>query len=532
MLELLKKIEPKRLQQIIGKERVRKIYGILSDESFEIDLVAIANAIYGDSILENSRLRKEIIKLLPTETLQKLSKKYCGKSYASKESAAIQLTSKPWSTANKLPYELIRYLGISMKYLPRRISRLNTVEIVHPTSKYHSLFEYQKNIQEEIVNKLENNISRFIVQMPTGSGKTKTCLEAVIEYSSRKNIFENERSIVWIAHTEELCEQAISSLSTIWQNTQEEPLKIIRFWGNYTPTEDELHGSFIFTSYQKMCSNKSSLYLSVLSYAAKVVVIDEAHKALAPTYSKMINDLCINKACLVGLTATPGRSSTDNISNSQFAQFFNKQIITPDFDRNAIVVLQEKKVLSKVIHETIESHIELDSPEDKQMLEQPDYTSKQLSYLGTNSKRNRLIVDIITNEVENENPSLVFTCSVEHSVILTSTLRFLGVRAAYVDSSIKKTLRRKIIADFKDEKYDVLLNFGVLTTGFDAPRIKTVIISRPTTSIVLYSQMIGRGLRGRKVGGNDTSKIIDIKDNFRDFGVAEDIYDYFSGYWS
>ena len=160
------------------------------------------------------------------------------------------------------------------------------------------------------------------------------------------------------------------------------------------------------------------------------------------------------------------------------------------------------------------------------------FSSRQLSYLGTNSKRNKLIVELIKKEIESQSPCLVFTCSVEHSVILTSALRFLGIGAAYVDSSLKKTSRRNVIADFKNEKYDVLLNLGVLTTGFDAPRIQTVIISRPTTSIVLYSQMIGRGLRGSRVGGNDFAKIIDIKDNFRDFGVAEDIYEFFSGYWS
>ncbi len=100
-----------------------------------------------------------------------------------------------------------------------------------------------------------------------------------------------------------------------------------------------------------------------------------------------------------------------------------------------------------------------------------------------------------------------------------------------MNSNQKKTHRRNIIRDFKDEKFDVLLNFGVLTTGFDAPRIKTVIITRPTTSIVLYSQMIGRGLRGKRMGGNETCRIIDIRDNLEDFGPIEDIYDFFNGYW-
>ena len=77
----------------------------------------------------------------------------------------------------------------------------------------------------------------------------------------------------------------------------------------------------------------------------------------------------------------------------------------------------------------------------------------------------------------------------------------------------------------------MLLNYGILSTGFDATNIRSVIIARPTTSIVLYSQMIGRGLRGPKMGGADECKLIDIKDNISAFGNIEDVYGYFEGYW-
>jgi superfamily II DNA or RNA helicase len=149
-----------------------------------------------------------------------------------------------------------------------------------------------------------------------------------------------------------------------------------------------------------------------------------------------------------------------------------------------------------------------------------------------NSVRNKIIVDVIEQEIKFKNPCLVFTCSVEHNVILASALNILGIATKFVDSNQRKTHRKAIIDDFKGGEFDVLLNFGVLTTGFDAPRIKTVIITRPTTSIVLYSQMVGRGLRGKKMGGNDICRIIDIKDNYLDFGAIENIYDYFDGYWN
>ncbi len=531
MKNLLNKIDPKILLEIIGKDRTNKILSILNNNTYRIDLSEIIFALYGQNIFENKTLRKEIIKLLPEKKLIELTEKYCGKVYSSKESNAIQLSAKNWTSSNRFPFELINALGINLNYLPHRIKKFNVVDIIEPVDIYYPLFDYQREIKNQIKDKLELKVPRFIIQMPTGSGKTKTCLESLIEYNSHNFIIENNNSFLWIAHTEELCEQAISSLKTIWQHTQHESLRIIRYWGGYEPTEEELYSSFIFSSYQKLSSRKSYRFLDILSNTCKVVIVDEAHKSIANTYSKMLNSLCSRGASLIGLTATPGRSAIDKLDNSDFAQYFNKQIIVPRLAGNPIKALQNMKILSNLTHNTIESHINLKSPDDIGFSAKLDFSSPQLKMLSINPERNKLIVSIIDQEIKNNNSCLVFTCSVEHSVILTGVLKFLNIKAAYVDSVQKKSQRRKIVADFKDGKYDVLLNFGVLTTGFDAPRIKTVIITRPTTSIVLYSQMIGRALRGTKVGGNEKCRIIDIKDNFQDFGPIEEIYDFFSGYW-
>ena len=73
-----------------------------------------------------------------------------------------------------------------------------------------------------------------------------------------------------------------------------------------------------------------------------------------------------------------------------------------------------------------------------------------------------------------------------------------------------------------------MTNFGVLTTGFDAPGIEVVIIARPTTSIVLYSQMVGRGLRGKKMGGTEKVEIINVKDNIQNLPSIYDAFTYFN----
>lgn len=531
MRELLNKIDPIILIQIIGKVNIQKIGELIQDTSRGIDLSDIALAFYGDNILENKRIRMEVIKTLGDETLRGLSIKYCGKTFPSKEAASIQLSAKPWTINSSFALDLIRTLGLGLEYLPKKQQRLNSSELIEPLGNHYPLFKYQEEVKDKIIAFLSKEEPRFIVQMPTGSGKTKTTLEALIGYNAIHNIFYQNQSLIWIAHTEELCEQAIDTLSKIWRQTQNTPLRIVRCFGGYDPTPDEFLGSFIFSSYQKLCSKNSEDYLEVLSDCCRIVTIDEAHKALAVTYKNMLGRITSKGAVLIGLTATPGRTSKEILPNSEFSHLFNRKIITPTFNGNPIDALRDLNILSKLDHQILESNVKVLQPEKGSDGEENDFSQNQLRTLWMNSERNKLIINTIIYEVSLGNPCLVFTCSVEHNVILASALNFSGIQSKFVDSNQKKVHRRNIISDFKEEKFDVLLNFGVLTTGFDAPRIKSVIITRPTTSIVLYSQMIGRGLRGKRMGGNETCKIIDIKDNLQDFGPIEDIYDFFDGYW-
>lgn len=79
---------------------------------------------------------------------------------------------------------------------------------------------------------------------------------------------------------------------------------------------------------------------------------------------------------------------------------------------------------------------------------------------------------------------------------------------------------------------NILINYEVLTTGFDATNIKCVFITRPTKSIILYSQMLGRGLRGKLMGGNENCLLIDIKDNLEEYSSESMAFKYFNNYWS
>lgn len=112
-----------------------------------------------------------------------------------------------------------------------------------------------------------------------------------------------------------------------------------------------------------------------------------------------------------------------------------------------------------------------------------------------------------------------------------SLLIYFGIKAAHVDGSTSKERREQVIEDFKHGEVQVLCNYGVLTTGFDAPNTDEVFISRPTNSVVLYSQMIGRGLRGTTIGGTEKCRISDVKDNIVGFGDQVRVYHWFEDFW-
>jgi DNA repair protein RadD len=125
----------------------------------------------------------------------------------------------------------------------------------------------------------------------------------------------------------------------------------------------------------------------------------------------------------------------------------------------------------------------------------------------------------------------VFACTVEHSRLLAAALTLEGCSAGHLDSSLSRSARQEVVRRLHAGSLSVLVNYGVLSTGFDAPEISAVVITRPTTSVVLYSQMVGRGLRGPESGGAAKCVLIDVKDNFHSFGAVDDVYAAFAGYW-
>ena len=186
----------------------------------------------------------------------------------------------------------------------------------------------------------------------------------------------------------------------------------------------------------------------------------------------------------------------------------------PSDPMESLETLRTRGVLSRVQHLVLPAgeQIEFSSKEEEYLEQWDELDSELLAKLGKIKDRNKRILECLLG-LDERWPTLFFACSVEHAQAMSILLRRKGRTAATVSGVTRDSTRRHLIELFKAGKLSVLCNFGVLTTGFDAPKVRAVVVARPTKSRLLYEQMIGRGMRGDAFGGTPECLVIDVADN-------------------
>ena len=184
--------------------------------------------------------------------------------------------------------------------------------------------------------------------------------------------------------------------------------------------------------------------------------------------------------------------------------------------------------MAKITRVNIDSFTKLEGHIDEFENNVFHFSDKTLKELSSNPKRNSSIVNIIKENYRLGKKILVFTCGIEHNNILRSILTRDNIKCDSVDTNSKN--RNHLINQFKNGDLNILLNFGVLTTGFDAPKTDICVIARPISSIVMYSQMVGRILRGPKNNGNKENTLYTIKDNLN-MGSYDEMFNSFNEFY-
>ncbi|MFE4250107.1 sacsin N-terminal ATP-binding-like domain-containing protein [Streptomyces sp. NPDC056910] len=426
-------------------------------------------------------------------------------------------------TGNSKALRFVTDLGFPDSFAGAQVPSLEPRIEVDGPSEFPALHAYQEELAQALLRLLERPMpQRGMLSLPTGAGKTRVTAEGVIRWIRDRRDLPGP--VLWIAQTEELCEQAVQSWRFVWSKVGPElPLVISRLWSSNEATPVDGRPHLIVATDAKLDSCLAKEEYAWLRESAALVIIDEAHTAMSSRYTRLLEHLDLThrrtSRHLVGLTATPYRNNAE--LTRLLVQRFGNRLDTGVFDGDlsvAIRALQQIGVLAQVEHrELLGASISLTADELAQSEKFSTLPKGAEQRLAEDHDRSQRIVDEIA-AMSSDWPVLVFATSVAHAKLLAAKLGDRDIKAAAIDSSTPTNERRKHIEDFRKRRIRVLTNYGVLSQGFDAPATRAVVVARPTYSPNVYQQMIGRGLRGPKNGGEETCLILNVRDNITNFG--------------
>lgn len=446
--------------------------------------------------------------------------------------------------------EFLKELGFSQDLIAQTLPRKPDREEVVGPVRLLPLHNYQQSTSHKIkaLLNLETPNSKGVVQLPTGAGKTRVASQSVIEHVAAA---EGQQLVVWIAHSEELCEQAIESWTTTWQalGAPDERMAVSRLWGGRPAKQETTKLHLVVTTIQTLTRIAEDVAAEAPRGAQygwlsdpDIVIIDEAHGAIASSYTPVLKwfkrSTRESGKPLLGLSATPYRG-TNEVQTERLVNRFQANLIEPDefTVETAHEYLQEMGVLAKVRHEMLEG-IKLQQRQGKAVEKTDDDSPNamleqrvDLDQVAKSTERNTKIIGHLVENKKQIKHALVFAASVEHAEALAAVLTASGVPAAALSGKTPSAQRRALIEKFRAGKIQVLTNFDILSQGFDAPKIDAVYMCRPTFSPNKYIQMVGRGLRGNANGGSEEVLIVNIKDNLEQFGT-ELAYTEFNYLWN
>ena len=355
------------------------------------------------------------------------------------------------------------------------------------------LRDYQQNLLKRIRAALRADpVARIMVQLPTGGGKTYIAGELLARLLKG-------RKAVWLTHRKELAEQTKGMLSgsgvsavtnVVWQSRDTAP----------TVT----NGVMILMAQTVSRRLESGDVWS--SYGSKdIMIIDEAHHATAEGYAKAIE---LWPGPVIGLTATPWRLSR----REGFEHLFRQLICGPQ-----IAELQQDGYLCsvKTLVPAEEGRV---SGGDVGAME--DYTESGIASANAGSQVWTAGAVDYWKKHGKDRPTIVYAVSVEHADNLLRLFLAANVPAEKILGTTPDAAKQLIIRRFRAGHVKVIVNVLVATEGFDLPDASCILITRPTLSLALYLQMVGRGMRPKDNGGD--CLVLDVAGNSLRHGLPEE----------
>ena len=351
------------------------------------------------------------------------------------------------------------------------------------------LFDYQEDMVERIEKAFRLHRS-VMAQMPTGTGKTYLLTATIDSF-----VEDNPNTKVWIvAHRKELVSQI--------------EVTIKKFY-SYSSSKN----TSLLVSVKAMSIQWLSRHYNEIEEEPGMIVIDEAHHALAKTYKEMWKRF--PKAKFLGLTATPCRLNGKGfmdlfdvlVQSWNISEFISKgRLATYDF-----VSIKSDGVTQRLINSLQKRGAD------------GDYQNKEMDMLlNKRPSIERLYQSF--EEYGKDRKGIVYAINISHAKKIMELYQEHGIKAVAIDSNSPAAERQADIEAFKKGDIQVLVNVDIFSEGFDCPDVEFVQLARPTLSLAKYLQMVGRGLRVAK--GKKNCVIIDNVGLYRVFGLPSQVWNW------
>jgi superfamily II DNA or RNA helicase len=351
---------------------------------------------------------------------------------------------------------------------------------------------YQQDCLHAVRRAYHAGRRRVLVSLPTGTGKT-------VVFAQFPRYFAMKHRLLVLAHREELLEQARAKFLAVAPDLK---VDIEQSSRQASPEAQVVIGSVATLGRKRSARlarlDPSSIYL---------VVVDEAHHAVAPTYRRVFDHFGLleegTPRMLVGFTATPYRG--------------DKQRLGEVFEDIAYSRGLREMVANGHLCPIRGWRVSTDVSLDGVRIRRGDFVESQLAAAVDVAERNAAIIRAHADFAPSRRV-LVFCVNVAHSKSIASAFRDAGVAAAAVWGEMPKDDRRETLRAFGAGELQLLTNCNLLTEGFDQPRVDCVVMARPTQSKLLYAQMVGRGTRLHP--DKEDLVVIDICDNTAKHKIA------------
>lgn len=332
---------------------------------------------------------------------------------------------------------------------------------------------YQIDAETSVKTNITNGKRDNLIVIPVGGGKSVVIAHLALW---ALNLSQGKKALI-VAHRKELSTQNAQKIQTI------NPEIAIGFEKSkdICPPEAQIMMASIQTIGKEGIPR-------VRAWAQPkdigIILIDEAHHIPGgKTYQVLLEEIRQEnpEVIVVGFTATPKRGDGEKIED--YISHLAYQV--------SMAELVENKFLARIIGFKIKTETSMASFVGEK---RKDFDDAKLSKLINNQKRNQLALDTYKYKHLGES-ALVFCVSKAHARDMASLFMEAGIKAASITEDTPEKERETLIQDFKDQKLPVLSSVAVLSEGFDAPKIKALLMLRPTKSPVLFEQLLGRGLR-------------------------------------